>query len=187
MLEPAVGQLPHWTSVKQLCPGVQLSFKLHPACGQCLKTCQLHLLHQCLCCRCVSEVQPLHYHCSCTTACTTCHVTVITVRLLQLHVGKSSILTVWCTGSSVASSLRIWEREGCELHALGAAPQGLHPILAWQPNGRHLYAAHSQGQHHRVVLYETNGLEHGGFDIPRTGDSSHACQCAPRTNSSYKF
>ena len=79
----------------------------------------------------------------------------------------------------MASSLRIWEREGCELHALGAAPKDLHPVLAWQPNGRHLYAAHPHGQHHRVVLYEANGLEHGGFDIPRTGDSSHGCHANP--------
>lgn len=88
---------------------------------------------------------------------------------------QTYMLTVACTGSNMASSLRIWEREGCELHALGAAPKGLHPVLAWQPNGRHLYAAHPQGQHHRVVLYETNGLEHGGFDVPRTGDTPRTC------------
>lgn len=85
------------------------------------------------------------------------------------------------TGSNMASSLRIWEREGCELHALGVAPEGLHPVLAWQPNGRHLYAVHPHGQHHRVVLYETNGLEHGGFDVPRTGDLAHACHCKYHT------
>lgn len=83
----------------------------------------------------------------------------------------------------MASSLRVWEREGCELHAVGAAPQGLHPALAWQPNGRHLYAAHLQGEHHRVVLYEANGLEHGGFDVPRTGDSTHTS--LPMTPTSY--
>lgn len=82
------------------------------------------------------------------------------------------MVVLFCTGSSTANSLRIWEREGCELHAVGKAPQGLHPVLAWQPNGRHLYAAHPVGKHHRVALYETNGLEHGGFDIPQEGDSS---------------
>lgn len=95
---------------------------------------------------------------------------------------QTYMLTVACTGSNMASSLRIWEREGCELHALGAAPKGLHPVLAWQPNGRHLYAAHPQGQHHRVVLYETNGLEHGGFDVPRTGDTPpHLPSSTPST------
>ncbi|KAA6419594.1 MAG: elongator complex 1-like [Trebouxia sp. A1-2] len=73
-------------------------------------------------------------------------------------------------GSDVASSLRVWQTEGCALHAVGkASAVGLYTVLAWQPNGRHLYAAHAQGNHHRVVLYETNGLEHGGFDVPRSG------------------
>ncbi len=73
-------------------------------------------------------------------------------------------------GSDVASSLRVWQTEGCALHAVGKAlTGGLYSVLAWQPNGRHLYAAHAQGRHHRVVLYETNGLEHGGFDVPRSG------------------
>ncbi len=73
-------------------------------------------------------------------------------------------------GSDVAGSLRVWQTEGCALHAVGKAPaMGLYSVLAWQPNGRHLYAAHAQGSHHRVVLYETNGLEHGGFDVPRSG------------------
>ena len=85
---------------------------------------------------------------------------------------RISMVILCYTGSSTANSLRIWEREGCELHAIGKAPQGLHPVLAWQPNGRHLYAAHLQGNHHRVALYEANGLEHGGFDLPfREGDS----------------
>lgn len=73
------------------------------------------------------------------------------------------------TGGSNAHSLRVWEREGFELHAEGAAPRGLHCVLAWQPNGRHLYAAQAQGDRHRVVLYETNGLEHGGFDVSAPG------------------
>lgn len=73
-------------------------------------------------------------------------------------------------GSDVAGSLRVWQTEGCALHAVGkATSMGLYTVLAWQPNGRHLYAAHAQGNHHRVALYETNGLEHGGFDVPRSG------------------
>jgi hypothetical protein len=73
-------------------------------------------------------------------------------------------------GSDVAGSLRVWQTEGCALHAVGkATSMGLYTVLAWQPNGRHLYAAHAQGNRHRVALYETNGLEHGGFDVPRSG------------------
>ena len=85
-------------------------------------------------------------------------------------------------GSDVASSLRVWQTEGCELHAVGKAPSaGLYSVLAWQPNGRHLYAAHAQGNHHRVVLYETNGLEHGGFDVPRSGLSLLNSLCLGNT------
>ena len=37
--------------------------------------------------------------------------------------------------------VRIWEAEACQLHAVGEAAPGLLGPLAWQPNGRHLYAA----------------------------------------------
>lgn len=99
---------------------------------------------------------------------------------VDLQIGGASI--IWsgdgkyfatvCSSSAEgneACNLKVWDREGCELHAVGAAPQGLHCVLAWQPNGRHLYAAHTLAEHHRVVLYETNGLEHGGFDVPTSG------------------
>ena len=35
----------------------------------------------------------------------------------------------------------MWDRETAELHAEGEAAAGLLPAVAWQPNGRHLYAA----------------------------------------------
>ena len=71
--------------------------------------------------------------------------------------------------------LRVWTREG-ELHAVGEATEGMLPLLAWQPNGRHLYAAQaSPGGGQRVVLFETNGLQHGGFDILQAGaGAAHA-------------
>jgi elongator complex protein 1 len=107
--------------------------------------------------------------------------------------------------------IHIWEREGCQLHAAAEAQPGLAPPLAWQPNGRHLYAAgavppadaaaahegiagvfaaataarlRAAGRgaggrggaggdsaaalplQQRVVLFERNGLKHGGFDLP---------------------
>ena len=37
--------------------------------------------------------------------------------------------------------VRVWEAEGCKLHAVGEAAPGLLGPIAWQPNGRHLYAA----------------------------------------------
>lgn len=37
--------------------------------------------------------------------------------------------------------VRIWDSEGGALHAVGEAAPGLLAPLAWQPNGRHLYAA----------------------------------------------
>ena len=37
--------------------------------------------------------------------------------------------------------IRIWEREGLEPHAVGEQAPALYPLLSWQPNGRHLYAA----------------------------------------------
>lgn len=41
--------------------------------------------------------------------------------------------------------VQIWEREGCELHAVGEEAPALYPLLSWQPNGRHLYAARALG------------------------------------------
>ena len=81
------------------------------------------------------------------------------------------------TGCDNARSLRVWVREGCELHAVGKAPLGLHSVLAWQPNGRHLYAAHAQDSCHWVALFETNGLEHGGFHVATPG--IHLLTCLP--------
>lgn len=73
-------------------------------------------------------------------------------------------------GDKPVSTVRVWTREG-QLHSVGKAPNGvLHASLAWQPNGRHLYAACPAGPAHRVVLYETNGLQHGGFDVPTPGE-----------------
>jgi hypothetical protein len=37
--------------------------------------------------------------------------------------------------------VRIWDREGAGLHAVGEQAAGLLCALAWQPNCRHLYAA----------------------------------------------
>lgn len=122
-----------------------------------------------------------------------------------------------CAGAPYV--VRIWDSEGGALHAVGEAAPGLLAPLAWQPNGRHLYAAaapapaaqrsasagpaaqgraqarggepapgkvaaasgSAQGQSAepkrgvpaagaaRVLLFERNGLRHGGFDLPSPG------------------
>ena len=70
----------------------------------------------------------------------------------------------------MSATVRIWTRESCVLHSVGEAVPGLQPCLAWQPNCRHLYAAQaSSEQGNRVVLFETNGLQHGGFSVPGPG------------------
>lgn len=42
-------------------------------------------------------------------------------------------------------------------------------VASWQPNGRHLYVAQQTANGPRVLLFETNGLQHGGFDIGPSG------------------
>lgn len=69
----------------------------------------------------------------------------------------------------VATNMQIWERDSFQLHAVGEAADGLLPVLTWQPNGRHLYAAQQGSDAARVALFERNGLLHGGFDIPVDG------------------
>ena len=78
--------------------------------------------------------------------------------------------------------MRIWERESGALHAVGENAPGLLGKLAWQPNGRNLYAACRQPDGAlRVLLFETNGLQHGGFDVQGKGMlplSSHLYSCS---------
>ena len=64
----------------------------------------------------------------------------------------------------------MWERESGALHSVGEHAPGLLGKLAWQPNGRNLYAACRQPNGAlRVLLFESNGLQHGGFDVPGKG------------------
>ncbi len=78
-----------------------------------------------------------------------------------------------CTSSCATGEpwvVRIWERESGALHAVGEHAPGLLGKLAWQPNGRNLYAACRQPDGAlRVLLFERNGLQHGGFDVPGKG------------------
>jgi len=73
------------------------------------------------------------------------------------------------TGTSQHASLRVWDGRTLSLHAEGEAATALSAVAAWQPNGRHLYAAQHAGSTPRVVLFERNGLQHGGFDVPVAG------------------
>lgn len=66
--------------------------------------------------------------------------------------------------------IRIWEREGGTLHAVGEHCAGLSGLIAWQPNGRHLYAACTRPDGRlSIILYERNGLQHGSFDLHGQG------------------
>ena len=72
-----------------------------------------------------------------------------------------------CSGAPAV--VRVWTREA-QLHSLGEAAEGLLPVLAWQPNGRHLYVAQAApGGAQRVLLFESNGLQHGGWDVRQAG------------------
>ena len=79
-------------------------------------------------------------------------------------------------GAAAPWVVRVWEHGGCALHAVGEAAEGLSGPLTWQPNGRHLYAAACSEGRQRVLLYERNGLRHGGFEVPGTrgGAPCHA-------------
>ncbi|GIL52022.1 hypothetical protein Vafri_7984, partial [Volvox africanus] len=85
--------------------------------------------------------------------------------------------------------VRIWDRSTLELHAVCEAAEGLIPLPAWQPNGRHLYVpgetavplagnsagggsawtATATGSGASILLYERNGLRHGDFRLPISG------------------
>ena len=117
--------------------------------------------------------------------------------------------------------MHVWDRTaGCQLHSTCEDVQGLLPVLAWQPNGRHLYTiqqphaaqqqrggvqagrrglgraakqapasssvqleeegggtflAQAEVQQQQVLasphvmLYERNGLKHGGFPLRARG------------------
>lgn len=76
------------------------------------------------------------------------------------------------------TSLCIWRRDGCELHARGEAVAQLLPVAAWQPNGRHLYVGQAAPDGPRVLLFETNGLQHGSFSLrSTTGARKHGNFC----------
>ena len=74
------------------------------------------------------------------------------------------------------ATMSIWDGKTLQLHADGEAAAGLAAVGAWQPNGRHLYAAQHTGPRPRVLLFERNGLQHGGFDIPVPGALRRPCQ-----------
>jgi len=67
------------------------------------------------------------------------------------------------------ATLRVWDGRTLQPHAEGEAATALSAVAAWQPNGRHLYVAQHAGPTPRVVLFERNGLQHGGFILPVPG------------------
>lgn len=85
-------------------------------------------------------------------------------------------------------TIKTWERSGCELNSTAEAAPYLLPAMAWQPNCRHLYVCQQQpagdgadspssspSSSKRVKLYETNGLQHGHFDVCGAGSIAAIC------------
>lgn len=66
--------------------------------------------------------------------------------------------------------LRVMDRDTLQFTARGEELESPTATASWQPNGRHLYVAGSG----RVVLFEANGLQHGGFDLPPTSCEGRA-------------
>ncbi|GAX74696.1 hypothetical protein CEUSTIGMA_g2144.t1 [Chlamydomonas eustigma] len=90
--------------------------------------------------------------------------------------------------SSGSRSIKVWDRVDLSLHAEIASVEGILPALSWQPNGRHLYiaaaantqemssATTSRCPNAKVLMYERNGLPHGGFDVPTQSGHIHSLQ-----------
>ncbi|CAL5218701.1 g412 [Coccomyxa viridis] len=92
----------------------------------------------------------------------------------DLHISWRGDSKYFATSSRAAAGgpwvIRIWEREGCRLHTVGEHCASLSGHIAWQPNGRHLYAACTRPDGlPSITLYERNGLQHGGFDLHGKG------------------
>jgi len=67
-----------------------------------------------------------------------------------------------------SSRVRVWDRESGELHALGESVVGVQSVLAWQPNGRHLYVA----QHNHLLKDDLeNTSTNSRTDMQGTGKS----------------
>ena len=84
------------------------------------------------------------------------------------------------TSGEQHATMRVWEGKSLQLHAEGEAAAALSATAAWQSNGRHLYAAQHAGLTPRVLLFELNGLQHGGFDLYVPGAPSVVvapCNC----------
>ncbi|GMH34369.1 hypothetical protein BSKO_02203 [Bryopsis sp. KO-2023] len=68
--------------------------------------------------------------------------------------------------------LCVWERASLTLHSRAEEASALNTI-AWQPNGRHLFASKSCSKDEAsssMILYERNGLRHAEFDLRSKGD-----------------
>ncbi|CAG9461392.1 unnamed protein product [Pedinophyceae sp. YPF-701] len=69
--------------------------------------------------------------------------------------------------------MRVWERTstgGLALVSAGELEAGTLPPVAYCPNGRNVYCAAVDGDGAgHVLIYERNGLQHGGFTLPSHG------------------
>jgi IKI3 family len=88
------------------------------------------------------------------------------------HAARSPWRAVSSAGGACRQQARlhVWAKDGALAHtgdAVADEAQGLScAALAWQPNGRHIYAvAQGPDGDWRAVLFERNGLGHGSFAL----------------------
>eukprot|EP00873_Tetraselmis_striata_P004301 jgi/Tetstr1/424565/TSEL_015091.t1 len=81
--------------------------------------------------------------------------------------GDGQLLAANVQAEAGGCAVTILRRDPCEVVASVAPEPGLGLPIDWQPNGRHLYAVQASDAGPRVLLYEGNGLSHGGFDISK--------------------
>ena len=85
--------------------------------------------------------------------------------------GDGQLVAVSVRQQTEQGSLLILECPSLKLSATAETKDDIVGCLAWQPNGRHLYAASvpSQQDLSRLYLFESNGLIRGSFLLRHPG------------------
>ena len=75
-------------------------------------------------------------------------------------------------GDKTKRLLNIFEIPSMQVKATAQAENDLTGCIAWQPNGRHLYAAATIDDISAMCLFESNGLGHGSFCLRSQGQAN---------------
>lgn len=78
-------------------------------------------------------------------------------------------------GDPMKRTLSIFDGATLRLSAVAQAECPLTGCIAWQPNGRHLYAGASVQDTSIMCLFEPNGLGHGSFSLRNQGACLLCC------------